>query len=236
MTVLYGIAAVALLWGLVNLFARADTAAIAKAVRVSGGILAMSAAVLLGLRGRIDMALALGSLGIWLLGWSSLKLPGFQGRKPETSGSISRVRSIMIEMELDHDTGEMDGSVLAGSLAGQRLNSLDAASLQQLLTECHTGDPEGVRLLVAYLDRRFPQWRETARDNAHDRQDATSRSGKMTEDEAHKILGLQTGASPEDIRKAHRTLMKKLHPDQGGSTYLAARVNEAKDILLSPRR
>jgi curved DNA-binding protein CbpA len=235
MTVLYGIAAVALLWVLVNLFARADTAAIAKAVRVTGGLLAMGAAVMLGLRGRIDMALPLGGLGIWLLGGTGLKIPGFQGRKPQTSG-VSRVRSIMIEMELDHDTGEMDGSVLAGSMAGQRLNALDTASLQQLLAECRIGDPEGVRLLVAYLDRRFPEWRETAQDNAHNRQGASPRSSKMTEDEAYKILGLQTGASAEDIRKAHRTLMKKLHPDQGGSTYLAARVNEAKDILLSPHR
>jgi hypothetical protein len=235
-TLVFGIAAAAVLWWLLNNFAHANTAAMARAVRVIGGILALGAAGLLGLRGRIDMALLLGGLGAWLLGWSGFKIPGLGGRAQRTPGNVSRVRSAMIEMELDHDTGEMGGSVLAGSFAGRRLEALDAASLQRLMTECHADDPDGVRLLEAYLDRRFPRWRENTRGDERTRARPQSPSGQMTEEEAYQVLGLQPGASPDEIRQAHRALMKKLHPDQGGSTYLAARVNQAKEILSNRPR
>ena len=236
MTLLYGIAAVALVWWLSNKFAQTNTAAVAKAMKVVGGILALGAAVVLGLRGRFDMALLLGSAAGWLLGWSALRLPGFPQRTKPTPGNVSRVRTAMIEMELDHDSGNMDGSVLAGALAGRRLDSLDEALLQQLHQECATADPEGVRLLEAYFDRRFPRWRENAHGNDNPRTGGDAPSGPMTEQEAYQVLGLEPGASLDEIRKAHRTLMKKLHPDQGGSTYLAARVNQAKEILLSRHR
>jgi DnaJ-domain-containing protein 1 len=236
MTLLYGIAAVALVWWLSNKFAYANTAAVAKAMKVAGGVLALGAAGVLGLRGRFDMAILLGGLGAWLLGWGGFGVPGFGGRKQRSPGSISRVRSAMIEMELDHDTGDMDGSVLAGALVGRRLSSLDRPALQRLLAECRAADPEGVRLLEAYLDRRFPHWREDAQGNGHPGTGPLPQPGAMTEEEAYQILGLQPGASLDEIRQAHRTLMKKLHPDQGGTTYLATRVNQAKEILLSRHR
>ena len=105
------------------------------------------------------------------------------------------------------------------------------AAIQQLHEACRASDPDGVRLLEAYLDRRFPGWREHAERDADPRPGPASAS-VMTKEEAYQVLGLEPGAGEEAIRAAHRTLMKKLHPDQGGSTYLAARVNQAKDILL----
>jgi DnaJ-domain-containing protein 1 len=93
-------------------------------------------------------------------------------------------------------------------------------------------DAESVALLESYLDRRFPAWRENAERNTAGGQRRAAASGKMTDEEAYQILGLQPGAGRDEIGRAHRALMKKLHPDQGGSTYLAARVNQAKDTLL----
>jgi DnaJ-domain-containing protein 1 len=114
------------------------------------------------------------------------------------------------------------------------LDALDVATLTGFLAEI---DEESRALLMAYLDRREPSWREHAQADAATRTERRAWSGgKMTEEEAYQILGLQPGASAEDIGRAHRTLMKKLHPDQGGSTYLAARVNEAKEVLLRRHR
>jgi DnaJ-domain-containing protein 1 len=101
-----------------------------------------------------------------------------------------------------------------------------------LLAMAGSFDAESVALLESYLDRRFPAWRQDTQGDGAGRQSRAAASGKMTDEEAYQILGLQPGAGRDEIARAHRTLMKKLHPDQGGSTYLAARVNQAKDTLL----
>jgi hypothetical protein len=238
---LYGVAAVALVWWLSQWFTRQNPAALAKAFKAVGGVVALGGAVLMLLRGRIDMAFLLGGLAAWLLGWSGpsfpgLPLSGLRGRAAKAPGSVSRVRSAMIEMELDHDTGDMSGGVLAGPYAGRALNDLDEEALRALHGACRQDDPDGARLLEAYLDRRFPRWREHAEAHADPGPEARPQGGAMTEEEACQILGLQPGASPDDVRRAHRTLMMKLHPDQGGSTYLAAKVNQAKEVLLARHR
>jgi hypothetical protein len=134
-------------------------------------------------------------------------------------------------MELDHDTGEMRGRVLKGFFANRQIQSLRPVELAHLWQDCRFVDPQSAQLVEAYLDRIHPSWRD---DMA--RQDAESPKGpdgKMTREEALEILGLTTAATEDDIRHAHRDLMLKVHPDRGGSTYLAAKINEAKNVALA---
>ncbi len=236
MMLLYGITAVALVWWLAKTFTRTDSAVLAKSLKVVAGLTALGAAVVLGIRGRFDMALLLGGFGAWSLGWSGLNIPGSWRKFQQAPGRFSRIRSAMIEMEIDHASGGVEGSILVGAFAGRRLSSLDPQSLRRLYEECSAHDPQGVPLLEAYLDRRFSGWRENAQGDRDTRTRTHAQTGIMTKEEAYQILGLQPGASLDEIRKAHRTLMKKLHPDQGGTAYLAARVNEAREILLGRHR
>jgi hypothetical protein len=137
----------------------------------------------------------------------------------------------MLEMMLDHDTGEMDGMVLGGTFEGRQLNQMSEAELLELAREVRD-DAESAQLLEAYLDRRMPGWRDDAEPDDTARQRSTAEAGAMTEQEAYQILGLEPGADLAAIRKAHRSLMQRVHPDLGGSSFLAQRINEAKDFLL----
>jgi hypothetical protein len=190
--------------------------------------------VFLLVRGEIGPAVSIGLIGLGLLGYVSLWRASFGGRTQKSPGQVSRVRTSFLEMELDHDSGALRGQVLAGRHKGAALDDLDVSTLISLLSEI---DEESLPLLIAYLDRRQPRWREHAPgDAAAANGSRASRGGKMTEEEAYQILGIQPGATTQDIARAHRSLMKKLHPDQGGSTYLAARINEAKEVLIRGRR
>jgi hypothetical protein len=222
---------VIVLWGL-NVFSKVDPRIVARSLKGGGGIVALAAAIFLGLRGELGVAIPIGAFGLGLLGWLPFGPAGFGARAQKSAGQTSRVRSAYLEMELDHDSGAMRGHIVAGRHQGAALERLDVKTLAGLLGEM---DEESRALLVAYLDRRDPGWSEHAQGNAASGRVAAS-SGKMTEQEAYQILGLQPGASADDIASAHRTLMKKLHPDPGGSTYLAARINEAKEILVRRHR
>jgi len=139
-------------------------------------------------------------------------------------------------MTLDHDTGSMEGTILRGRFAGMRMDELGPADLLALLRECRAEDEEGARLLEAYLDRVRPDWRdELAGERAGGAGAGSARpaSGDMTVEEAYAILGLSPGADAEAIKEAHRRLMVKLHPDHGGSDYLATKINRARDVLLN---
>jgi hypothetical protein len=234
-TLIFGAVAVVVLYLLLQLFRAANPAVLARAVKIVGGVLSLAVAAYTGLRGELVVAIPLGIFGAGLLGWSPYGTSGFSGigglfgGGQRSSGQSSRVRSQFLDMSLDHDSGELSGTILAGEHAGRSLGEFDLAAL---LAMAPAFDAESVALLESYLDRRFPAWREHAQGNGAGGQRRAPSSGKMTAEEAYQILGLQPGASRDDIGRAHRALMKKLHPDQGGSTYLAARVNEAKDTLL----
>jgi hypothetical protein len=219
------------LWAL-NLISKADPRIAARVVKAGGGLISIAVAVFLGLRGELAVAVPLGAFGLGLLGWMPFGPAGFSARTQRSSGKTSRVRTAFVELELDHDSGAMHGTVLAGSRQGASLDDLPVETLAGLVGEF---DEESRALLVAYLDRRDAGWREHAQADAPSGRRAAS-GGKMSEEEAYQILGLQPGASTTDVSRAHRTLMKKLHPDQGGSTYLAARINEAKDVLTRRHR
>lgn len=230
-TLIFGLLILVLgLWAL-RAFSKTDPKRLVPIMRTSGGIGALAGAAFLAARGQFGLAVPLGYAGLSLLGWVP-GLASYSQRTRKSTGQVSRVRSAFVEMELDHDTGAMRGRVLAGKHEGVPLDALDVATLLEALPEI---DEESRALLMAYLDRREPGWREHA-DRGADAGTFAPRSGKMTEEEAYQILGLQPGASAKDISRAHRALMKKLHPDQGGSTFLAARVNEAKDVLLRRHR
>jgi hypothetical protein len=231
-TIIIGLLALVLVLWALNVISKVNPKVGARVLKLSGGLLALGLAVFLGLRGEIGIAIPLGAFGLGLLGWLPFGPAGFSRRTQKSSGQTSRVRSAYFDMELDHDSGEMRGTILAGRHQGAALESLDVKTLVGLLTEV---DEESRALLVAYLDRRDAAWSEHAQGDAATGRGAAS-SGKMSEQEAYQILGLETGAGTDDISRAHRTLMKKFHPDQGGSTYLAARINEAKEILLRRHR
>lgn len=149
-----------------------------------------------------------------------------------SSGQQSVVESRFLRMTLDHDTGEMSGAVLEGTFAGRRLDQLTMEQLMELLAQCAREDEESAQLLRAYLDRvHGDEWQDAQASQGESA--STAASGGMTRQEAYEILGLEEGASEEEIRAAHRSLMQKLHPDRGGSTYLASKINQAKDLLLN---
>jgi hypothetical protein len=234
-TILIGLLALALVLWLAKSFAKADPKYMIKVGRTAGGIVALAGAAFLGVRGQLAIAVPLGFTGLGLLGYvpadwlPSWMYPLLNRERPR---KVSQVRSNFLAVELDHASGAMTGEVIAGRYAGTKLDQLELSTLIALLGEF---DAESRDLLAAYLDRRHPRWREDAQGDAA-AGSGPPRSGKMTKEEAYQILGLEPGASAEEIGRAHRGLMKKLHPDQGGSTYLAARVNEAKDVLLRRHR
>lgn len=211
-------------------FLRADAATLARGLRLAGPVAAGLAGLVLMMLGRVAIGLPLLIAGS---GWfmrnryrTPRPMPTPGGRRRST------VRTAALEMELDHETGGLEGMVLAGRYEQRVLGSMALSELLELRDEIFA-DGESRQLIETYLDGRFPVWREHANANDRERERVSPGAGAMSKQEAYKVLGLEAGASAADVRKAHRRLMQRLHPDAGGTSFLAARINEAKDILLS---
>jgi DnaJ-domain-containing protein 1 len=199
------------------------------------GLVALGLVLLL--RGQVYIGLAMiAAGGVALLGPGAR--PGWlgQGGRAGRSGKVSQVRSRMLEMQLDHDTGAVDGLVLKGAFEGRRLSEMVLDDLLALDRECAAEGDQSSALLQAFLDRMHPDWHEGL-DEKPERATGGNGAGpqpggKLTREQAYEVLGLPSGADEAAIRRAHKTLMKQFHPDKGGSGYLAAMINQAKDVLL----
>lgn len=217
----------------VRAFSGADPRRLAAATRKAGGAAALTAAGFLILRGALPIAIPLAVFGLALL-----RRGGGFGGSPfggsSTPGQASDVRTDKLQMTLDHDSGQMDGTCLAGRFAGRALSSLRDAEIMELLHNFHADGAQEAALVEAYLDWRLPGWRDRGEDRQAKAGRARGRGAQsgMSPEEAYAVLGIGPDASDDDIRQAHRKLMMKMHPDQGGSTYLAARINEAKEVLI----
>lgn len=155
----------------------------------------------------------------------------YQTGRNTGAGAASQVESRYVRMQLDHASGAIDGMILAGTFKGMRLSELSLAQAIELWRECRVQDEDSARLIEAYLDREHGgDWR--ARAGTESSGGGPAPGSAMTRGEAYEILGLESGASDQEIVTAHRRLMQKFHPDRGGSDYLAARINQAKDVLL----
>ena len=206
------------------------------------GAFALLAAGFLLLRGNFVLAALLGLSGVWLIeGQAAMTArlrrlirpdPGQGPRDP----ADRRFRTTLIDALLRPDGSLRTGRVIAGPSAGTSLDAMPTGAVVDLLRLCRLRDAAGAALLEPYLDRRAPGWRVDAERDRDPRPRRPANPGTMTQEEAYQVLGLQRGATAEEIRSAHRSLMKRAHPDQGGSAERAARVNAARDRLLNRHR
>lgn len=240
MNVLIALGALLALGLLAWLFVRVPPALQAKLLRRALYVLVGIGVVALVIRGRIDLAFLFGVLlplisrfravpGFGHVGGGTAG-PGSAG----TAGGASEVTTAWLRMRLDHGSGAVDGDVLQGARRGRRLSALTLEELLALRREC-AHDGQSVGLIDAFLDRTHgAEWR-VGEAEAGSAESPAASDGKMTTERATAILGVPPDASPEQIREAHHKLMKKVHPDQGGSDYLASEINAAKDFLLKRR-
>jgi len=199
----------------------------------SAAVLTRSGPLILIVAGGLLILLRRGLIGLPLLVFGLSWLRRNRSMRPATytGGKTSTVRSVSLEMVLDHDTGEMDGKVLAGSMEGVRLSSLNEEQVLSLYREICT-DADSTALLASYLDRYYPDWRERTDSDSFGEHNGESGFAGMTRQEAYQILGVEPGVSRQEIHQAWRRLIKGVHPDGGGSAFLTAKINAAKDVLL----
>jgi hypothetical protein len=209
--------------------ARTPQTAMPGFMQKAAGVGIMGLAGLLALRGAMQIAVPMFLFGLGLAGKGQAFPNGFNWGKNKSPGQKSRVATALLAMELDHDSGGMNGEVLAGALKGRQLSSLSQQEMISFHGVCKAAGDQSLPLYEAWLDRAQPEWRAAW---GGEKSGATPASSAMSREEAAAVLGLGVGASAADVKAAHKRLMKDFHPDKGGSDYLAAKINAAKDVLL----
>jgi len=233
---------------LLRWYGQADTKKLKSSARWTGILLLLIIILFFAATGRLGAAFAF-LMGLFAWAWRVFNMiqmgnqmasmfrsarSGFGSGMASgaTSGQTSQVQSAFLRMTLNHDTGGMDGEVLKGTFMGKRLVQMSRTDLSALLGEM-SADADSLQLLEAFMDRAHPDWREGATGTEQGGARPPARhENVMGLDEARRILGVAENATDDQIKAAYRRLMAQLHPDKGGSDYLAAKVNQAKDMLL----
>lgn len=231
---LFGIALLVCVILLSRWYVNAEPKDLARLFKWASFILLVALVLFLAFTGRLSWALAaMTGLATWIarfmrIRWLYRMMQGavgsnnWGGGPPPPTGQTSEVATRFVRMTLDHDSGAMTGEVVEGAFIGRDLDSLSRDEAHALWVECQADD-ESLRVLESWLDRTFEDWHETA----------PSGDSVMTEAEALDVLGLEPGATQAEIKSAYKRLMAKIHPDTGGSTYLASKINQAKDFLIN---
>lgn len=217
---------------LAKLFVAANPAALAQGLRWAAIAVAVLVEALLTVRGQFLLAgiLVPAIYRIANGGWRPSWFSGGAAARP-TPGQSSSIQTEFLDLTLDHDSGALTGAVLRGRWRGRQVESLTQAELIALWRETTAEDPPSAQLVETCLERQFPDWRDIAEPGGR----SEARAGAMSRDEALRILELAGEPSPAEIVEAHRRLMMANHPDRGGSAYLAALINQAKEVLTRPR-
>ena len=229
-----GIAVIVGLFLIVRGLVNADPKVLVRVVKWSAIVVGFLFVVYLATIGRLGLVIGLAAAVFPLaMRWRAFgrMAKGFRG---PSAGQTSDVETRYLRMSLDHDTGVLRGTVLEGRFRGRLLEELSLEELLDLLHEVRVEDVPSASVLESYIDRiHGADWRMAGPgEGAKAGPAGPPPRGGMTVEEALEILGLQPGATRDEVRDAHRRLMLKNHPDQGGSTYLAAKINQAKDLLL----
>ncbi len=236
---LLGLALLVALLVLGRLFANANPATLAEVLRWSAVVVLGGIGLLSLLRGHTLIGVLLG--GTAALIWRGGRFQSWRRGGPGgAAGSASNVETAWFAMSLDHGSGAIDGEVRQGRFSGRRLSELSFDELLDLYDEVSAADPRSAPLLETFLDRSHEGWREDYAKRAPSGEDTGSRQRgwgrpepeRMSRNDALKILGLDAEPSDQEVKEAHRRLMMKHHPDRGGTDYFAAKINQAKEVLL----
>ncbi len=200
------------------------------------GALALLALLVLA-RGFVVMGVPLLLVAYWLIKDERLlpKIGGGTQKRPDATDrpGMPTIKGRFVTLYLDALSGKITGMVARGPLVGSPLIGLSQDKLTQLRGHYQKSDKESCALLEAFLDQAFPAWRQA--EGMGEKSDVSMRAGwarSVSRHEAAQVLGVSFSASEAEIKQAHRQLMKKFHPDQGGAEILAAKINMAKDRLL----